>query len=158
MSGAKNFNQLNDNMQDILIKILANENITKLLYYNNATPLQCATLVDPTILLKTKIYTQTYVPPTDSQTSILCVWFDDFKQGDNNIAYKCNRVRFSIICHRELWQLDNGIRPFFIMHELDQIFNLKRNVGMGKNYFIRCDYRSINELYNSYIIDYEMWD
>lgn len=158
MGSPKNFGKLSEYMQDILLQIIGNENIAKLLYYNNSTPLQSPVVENPTQLLKTKIYTQTYVPPTDTQACFLSVWFDDFKQGDKNIRFKCNTINFSVVCHRDLWSTEDGERVFLIMHEIDKMFNLEKNIGMGKNYFIRMDYSPVTQQYNSYIAKYEMWE
>lgn len=158
MGNASNFAELNNNMQDILLKLISNENIAKLLYYSNSTPLESPTVSNPIALLDTKIYTQTYIPETDTQICMINVWFDDFRKGEKNTQFKCNKIRFSIVCHRDLWQTESGMRPIMIAHEIDKLFNFKKNIGIGKNYFIKMDYRAVNNLYNSYLIDYEMWD
>jgi hypothetical protein len=148
---------MNEYMQDILLQIINNKTISKLLYYN-ATPLQCPDLIDPTVLLNTKVYTQTYIPPTDTQACFLSVWFDDFRQGDDNIRFVCNTIRFGVVCHRDLWQIDEGMRVMIIMSEIDKLFNLQKNIGMGKNYFIDMKYNRVNELYNAYTSNYKMWE
>jgi len=151
-----NFNDLGKQLQDIVLLILNNEDIAKLIYYPE-NPLSQPPVPDPFSLKNTKIYTFPYTPPVSEESVFLCVILDDFRKADN-IYFKWNSIKFTAIIHRNLWEINGNLRAFAIMSEIDEMINMERVQGMGKNWFKRCNYYSYNDLYNGYIIEYSGYD
>ena len=159
MSAPQNFGDLGNQLQNIVVQVLSNENIAKLLTYTESDndPLSKPVVADPFGLKNTRLFTQSYRPPTDTAGVFLCILMDDFKKA-NNIYFKWNTIKFMVIVHRDLWEISGNLRAFAIMHELDSLVNMERLQGMGKNWFKRCNYYTYNDLYNGYIIEYSGYD
>ena len=146
------FEQLDNQVQNIILKLLENENICKLIYYNTEDALTQPPVENPTDLIKTHIYTQTYIPPTDEETTYLVVFFDMFDSMDGgNVYLRKGRLYFNVVTHRNLWNIDGGQRVIRLMNEIDKIIN-KNNVSLSltKDFFKKANYRPINETFNSY--------
>lgn len=152
------FNELNNNINKVLMKLISSENLCKLLYYDVSNPLSQADISDKTVLLYTKIYPYPFTP--DSQTaesSILSVIFNDFSLSPNP-SFKNNSLELIIICHHNLWRIDEMLRPFAILNELDEIFNNERVIGIGKGEFRGCRLIWADKNWSGYKLMYENWE
>lgn len=149
------FEHLEEQLQNVILAFLANENICKLLYYNNKEALSEPTVVDPYNLLYTKIYTQTFIPPVDTESTYITVFFDSFDAVDGNPYLKKGRLFVNICTHRDLWNVDGGQRVVKIMNEIDKILNKNRvTSNITRDFFRKSQYRPISELFNSYDVWY----
>ena len=161
-----NFSELSKQLQQILIKIIENENIAKLLEYKVSDrndpaydPLSQPIVDNPYKFLNTQVWSQTYKPPTDTQTVYICVFFTKFRKSQKNPYFKSGRIYVNIACHRDLWTINNGIRVYEIMHEIDSILNRGDVTGsVSKDWFEGSDYMPISDLYNSMSLEYQFYD
>lgn len=153
------FSELGSQLQKIIISFVEDEDISKLLYYKHATPLSSPSVPDPYSLINTQIFPQTYKPPTDEQTVYISVFFGKFNKASNNPYFKRGRLYVNVAIHRDLWVIDNGLRPYEIMHRIDYILNRNDVTGsLSKDWFESATYLPVNDLYNSYTLEYQMWD
>jgi len=132
-----NFKELNINLDVILQKLLANNNLCNLINYNTVDALSQDNLEDSSELLYTKIFPY----PCDTKvlneaSSILIVGFDNFKAVGT--SFVGNILYFRILCHQSLYKLNEGLRPYHIAHEIASLFNNQRVVGIGKILFSSC--------------------
>jgi len=65
------------------------------------------------------------VPAEDERGSFVVVIIDDFTLSQNK-QFKPRRITFDILVHHDDWLLDNSLRPFLIMQQIDNIFNNKK--------------------------------
>ena len=118
---------------------LKNENLKKLLHYNNKTPLNMPKLSEEESLnlfgRNIKI-----VPKLTIDGSVLnyiIVSFDNFTENATNPEFRDNIVEFDIICHIDQWQLtDFQLRPYRIAAEIDSMFNKRHLTGIGTLQFL----------------------
>jgi hypothetical protein len=155
---------LNKNINDILTKIYANQNLCKLLYYDHDNPLSQTDIADTTVLytdtLNQRIIPKPFTPDiTDERKSTLNIVLNNFK-GENKQFYTTVSVDFVIMSHINLWDISDGsglvsIRPWLIMEEINKTFNRERTVGMGKNLFEHGRIVRPNEYFAGYIYSFE---
>lgn len=135
------FKELNDNLFKVLSAITDNNDLCKLIHYNTDDPLNQPNIDGNSLLFK-KIFPYNFnVEILSEASSILNVSFTSFESGRNNIAYKNGIITFTVLCHHELHKMNEGLRPFFIAHEIDKLFNDQRVIGIGTMQFDR--YREI---------------
>lgn len=147
---------LNTDMFIILNKLLANKNLCKLLAYTDSDPLSLNDVEQSKSLLFNNIYPFSFVPDVQSDpTTIINVIFDNFTLVNSNNSYTTNLVVFNILCHQDLWLINNNqLRPFSIMSELDKIFNDVLCIGLQKLYLESANVIVANEKYSGYILSY----
>lgn len=159
MSSYGNFSDSSKQIQSLLVKMLENDRLTKLIYYTSSTPLSSPSLVNPYDLLNTRMYTQTYLPPTDEQVVYVCAFYRNFRKDVGNPYSKHGQLEIAIIVHRDLWQCDGFIRPYEIAHEIDNIVNRNSATeSLSNDWFVGMDYVPVNDLYNSIILRYSNWN
>ncbi len=149
------FDDLDAQLQSVILEFLNNQNICKLIHYNTKDALVQPDVEDPTSLIETNIYTQTFIPPNDTETTYITVFFDSFDAVDGNPYLKHGRLYINVATHRSLWKIDGGQRVIQIMNEIDKILNKKRVTNsITKDFFKKASYRNISEFFNSYDILY----
>ena len=149
------FDDLDNNLQNIMITLLENENICKLLYYNTADALDKPNVENPLDLISTKFYNQTFIPPTETESTYITIFFDRFDGVDGNPYLKRGRLFINVSTHRNLWNINSGLRVVKIIAEIDKILNKQRvSNSLTKDFFGKMNYRPISELFNSYDIWY----
>jgi len=155
------FEDLDLNIQTIFDKIYNNQNLCKLLFYDDDNPSVMPDIVSPSILYtnieKQKLFPYGFTPDlTDEYKSTLSVVFSDFRTGRDNILFKPGKVSFIICVHTYLWQLNLGdskihLRPNAILHELDKTFNWQRTLGLGKNIMDYAKPIQFNKNFHGYV-------
>jgi len=154
------FSELGNQLQAVMVSFVENENIAKLLTYKDKDidPLTQPTVADPYALINTQIFPQTYKPPTDEQTVYISVFFGKFYKS-NNPYFKRGRLYVNISCHRDIWASGGRLRVYDLMHEIDSILNRGDTTGsVSQDWFESATYLPINDLYNSYTLEYQMFD
>ncbi len=118
----------------------------KLLYYSNTNdPLSQSSVPDPVNNVYNQLlFPRPYNPSVlTTEVSLLNLYFDRFTP--ENLQFKDFYLIFDVICHENLWQLGGdkkGLRPFYMMHELDSMFNLQHKIiGIGKMLFADAGFR-----------------
>ncbi len=119
------------------------KNICKLLYYTEKNPLeqpQGKRLSDnePTFdtlseahqyIMNKRVLLVPRVPAEDEMGAFIVVIIDDFTLSPNK-QFKPNRITFDVLVHHDNWLLQNSLRPFVIMQQIDNIFNnAKLSIG-----------------------------
>jgi hypothetical protein len=152
------FQELNNNLMAVLIKLIESQDLCKLLYYTQTNPLDQPDISDTSTLLFDKIFPIPKIPDNQqTEGNLLTVIFDDIRL-DNNIGFKDSIVSFNIICHINQWRIDGSIRPYAIMNKIDEILNNQRVVGLGKMIFSRSRFGTINDMFMGYRLDYKVID
>ena len=128
------FSELNISINEIISRVLNNQDLCKYLYYNEPDPLSKTDISDTSTLLLNNIFPLPKEPDAETdKISLLNVYFYSGKIGDLNKGFKCEYLVFDIICHLDIWMVKNGIRPYYISNKIDEIFNNKHIPLLGIN-------------------------
>jgi len=135
-------------LKRVVNRILKNDTLVKLLYYNssnvdtesNLTNQQKVAMINDYIKLVPKI------TKDDLLKSYLVINMDQFTPINDDYNFKSFILSFDIICSPDVWIMDDYmLRPFKIMHELDSIFNNSKLDSLGPITFLSSSQLIINE-------------
>lgn len=151
------FANLNNNINDILLSVIANQDLCKLIHLPN--PNNQPDIEDVAELLFTKIFPLPRVPDVNATaTNYLNIYFDDFQLSNSNAGIKSGSICFEALCHIDLWRLHGSgmLRPLSILHQIDQMINNQRIVGIKKAQFKKCTPLFANNKYMGYRLRYDI--
>ena len=129
------FLSVEKDMSIIIEKMLSNDRLKKLLYYETSDALektnldrdQSLSLINSHIKIVPKINVD-----APSKAYVL-ITFDDFLTNYTNPEFRDNTIGFHILCHYDAWLLkDFQLRPYKIAAEIDSMYNNKHLTGIGK--------------------------
>ena len=146
-------------LRNIALKLIANENLCKLLKYNDSFALFEEITEDERYELNiqtgdttnTRIFYQPFNNDTiTEQRSELRIYFINFKP-DNLYLTKVN-IGFDIVVHNDLWRLEQGKqRPTTIFKEILKSLNGQEVDGVGELVFdSTCVLRIFNKVFTGY--------
>jgi hypothetical protein len=143
------------NLKKVVNRILKNDTLVKLLYYNtsnvegqqNLTNQQKVALINDYIKLVPKL------PKDMEQKNYLVVQMGQFAALGDDMNFRAFTLGFDIICHSDNWIMDDYmLRPFKILHELDSMFNNAKLDSLGPTTFLTAEQIVINEDFMGYSI------
>lgn len=144
-------------LERIVSKMLENNRLKKLLFYQGVDALEQSVLTQEQTLglINTNIR---LVPKLtidlDCKTYVI-VGFDHFVTNDSNPQFRNNVVTFDIICHFDNWNLGNfQLRPYKIMGEIDGMFNNKKLTGIGTLQFLSGEQLLLNDELGGFSLTY----
>ena len=127
----------------------ASQNICKLLYYTESNPLSQPQeprlnpehpaplfdniqdvrnhIINKRLLLVPRLF----VP--EELGAFIIVLINNFSLSENKV-FKVNQLIFDVIVHHDSWLLDDNLRPFLLMQQIDRIFN-NRKLSIGQAEF-----------------------
>ena len=133
--GARNCQELGINLQKICSRLLANDELVKLLYYVDQDPLGQAAL---TIEQKQKIYNDLIcvVPKIGTRKdskSVIAVYVPKATGLAGNSEYKTVTIAIDVFVPMTQWIIkDSNLRPFAIMGAIQEALSGKTINGLGK--------------------------
>ena len=133
--GARNCQELGINLQKICSRLLANDNLVKLLYYADLDPLDKTAL---TAEQKQKIFNDLIcvIPKVGTRTdskSVIAVYIPRAAGLSGNSEYKTVTIAVDVFVPMTQWIIkDSNLRPFAIMGEIQNSLNGKTINGLGK--------------------------
>lgn len=155
------FEELNKNIEKVLYAIIDNQNLIKLINYNQYNPLSQPNISDGSDLLYKKVFPYRHIPTvsgtTDTANSLLTMSIRNIKSIKGNPYFKMSQITFYVLVHSELISTDDGMRHYRIMNELDKTFNEQNIAGIGKLEFAGAD-EIIMENYICYWMSYNICD
>ena len=132
----RNCQELGLNLQQIISRLLANDELVKLLYYTDIDPLGQESL---TLEFKNKevfnklIRVVPKVGTKDNAQSIIAVYISNGTGLAENKEYRRITVSVDIYTPLTQWLIkDSNLRPFAIMGEIQRSLNGKTVNGLGK--------------------------
>ena len=144
------FLSMEKDMEIITSKMMKNERLKKLLYYNTKDCLNRPDLTDEqnvelfgkNIKLVPKLYVD------GSVQNYIIVSFDNFTKNATNPEFRDNIIEFDIICHFDQWQLkDFQLRPYRIAAEIDSVFDGQHLTGIGELEFLGANQMILTDEY-----------
>lgn len=148
------FDNLNSSIMTAIQLLLSDQTLCKLLYYAEPNPLSQPDIPDTNILLMRNIFPLPKEPDSDKdQNSILCVYFYE-SQPYNNSGFRKVWICFDIICHLNVWMIDDAIRTYSISNRIDALFNnrIVPELSINAIYFESW----VNRKYSHYFYGYHL--
>lgn len=133
----------------IVDKIIKNERLKKLLYYDTQNALDQPKLTQKQTLevLSKNIKIVPKLILDKTLLTYIVISFDNFAPTTNP-AFRDNTISLDIVCHFDVWNLgDYKLRPFKIAGELDSMLNNSRLSGIGTLQFMTGNFTILNEDY-----------
>ena len=134
--GARHCGELGINLQKIIDRLMANDELVKLLYYEDKDPLNGQTLT--TEAKRKEVYEKLIkvVPKLtndNNSKSKIVVYFDKGIKGFNNSEFINIGITVDIFVPLHQWFIkDSNLRPFAIMGEIQKSLDEKTINGLGK--------------------------
>lgn len=132
----RNLGELGVNLQNIVSRLLANQNLMKLLYYTDKDPLSNEDFTKEEIqkfIYEKVIKIIPRVGPKETATSILTMRVIRGTANSENGEFQDLTIHFEVFVPMTQWFIkDSNLRPFCIMGELAKSINNKTINGIGK--------------------------
>jgi hypothetical protein len=156
MSQKEGFNKYID---DILVQVKKNDNLIKLLNYNEANALVQPNLTDiqKNSLIYNKIFPFRFIPTiADTACSYLNIGFGNFREISN--TFQAGKIGFYMVSHKDLWKMNGGLRPIFMLEEIKEVAKSLEGLGLGRLKLAESNEYWVNENVGGYYALYEIVD
>ena len=134
--GVRNCVDIGDNLMKIMKRLLANQNLLKLLYYKDKDPLAGEDITDEQIqdeIFEKLVKIIPRVGPKDTAHSVVTIRVTRARQDLNNNEFKDVRINIEVFVPLTQWIIkDVQLRPFAILGEIQKSLNGKTINGLGK--------------------------
>lgn len=128
----RNFNEMGENLLEIVKRLLANQNLCKLLEYADKNPLKHPDFENTKDLLHKRIRIIPKVDPQEDTRSTIVLLLNEGSVLDVNSEFKTLNLLVYIYVPFEEWRInDTQLRPFSIMSEIQKSLNDKQIKGLG---------------------------
>jgi len=134
--GVRNCAELGVNLQKIVNRLISNQNLLKLLYYNDKNPLSQPDLTEEQIkkeVLEKLIKIVPRIGPKETANSIVSIRVTHGRRNIENNEFRNILISIEIFVPLTQWFIkDSNLRPFAIMGEIQKSLDNKTINGMGK--------------------------
>ena len=134
--GVRNCEELGVNLQKIINRLIANDELVKLLYYTNENPLASETLNQSekqSKIFEKLIKTVPRVGAKDTANSVVVVYVQRAAKIPGNKEFKNVRILVDVIVPLTQWYiLSDNLRPFAILGQIQKSLDDKTINGLGK--------------------------
>ena len=134
--GVRNCKELGENLQKIVKRLIANDDLTKLLYYENENPLKQPTLnaeAKEKEIFEKLIKTVPRVGTKDTAKSVVVVYVQRAAKIPGNKEFRNVRILVDVIVPLTQWYIkDTNLRPFAILGQIQSSLDDKTINGLGK--------------------------
>jgi hypothetical protein len=152
------FERLGQFKEEILYRLVSNQNICKLLKYNFADALSKPDISNPTSLIYDVIFPYRYVPDvTNIIQTYITTEFTEFELTRNNPKNIKFNLVFYIFTHKDLFVTENGLRVDLLLNEVD-IEIQEKELGFGRVYLNLCRSFWLDNDYGGYALTYSMFE
>ena len=132
----RNLVDIGRNGQKIVKRLMANQNLVKLLYYTDKDPLSHENLTEEQLqneVFEKFIKIVPRVGPKETAHSIISIRFVRGRQNMENNEFKDVTISIEVFVPLTQWIIkDINLRPFAIMSEIQKSLNGKTIDGLGK--------------------------
>lgn len=132
----RNCAEIGINLQKIVKRLASNQNLLKLLYYNDKDPLSHDDLTEEQIkkeVLEKLIKVVPRIGPKETANSIISVRVTNGRKNMENSEFRNILISVEIFVPLTQWMIkDSNLRPFAIMGEVQKSLDNKTINGMGK--------------------------
>ena len=134
--GVRNCNELGVNLQKIIKRLIANDELVNLLYYEDENPLEQPPLsaeVKQREIFEKLIKTVPRVGTKDTAKSVIVVYVQRAGKIPGNKEFKNVKILVDVIVPLTQWYIkDANLRPFAILGRVQESLDDKTINGLGK--------------------------
>ena len=134
--GVRNCGELGTNLQKIISRLVANDDLVRLLYHEGDNPLEGAPLTKEQKqkeVFEKLIKTVPRVGTKDTAKSIVVVYIQRAAKIPGNKEFKNVRILVDVIVPLTQWYIkDTNLRPFAILGRIQESLDDKTINGLGK--------------------------
>lgn len=134
--GVRNCAELGENIQKIVKRLLANDDLVKLLYYEQDDPLSQSALSTEQKnqeVFEKLIKTVPRVGTKDTAKSVIVVYVQRANKLSGNKEFRNVRILVDVIVPLTQWYIrDTNFRPFAILGQIQSSLDEKTINGLGK--------------------------
>lgn len=128
----RNLGELGPSLKKIVNRLAMNEELGKLLYYNDIDPLS-KDIVNKLDLLKDYILLTPVVANNEDTSSKIVVRIDNGEHNEDNDEYSDFNFTIEVFVPNIQWIIkDDNLRPFSIIGQIQKSLNRKTINGLGK--------------------------
>ena len=132
----RNCEELGQNLQKIMSRLLANQRLLKLLYYTDKDPYSQPDLTQEQIqkeIFEKLVKITPRVGPKETAHSIVVIKVNKGQTDNNNTEFRNININVESFVPLTQWIIkDDNLRPFAIMGEIQKSLNGKTKSGLGK--------------------------
>lgn len=132
----RNCGELGENLQKIVKRLIANDQLVNLLYYEDNNPLEQSLLsaeVKQKEIFEKLIKTVPHVGTKDTAKSVIVVYVQKANKIPGNKEFRNVRILVDVIVPLTQWYIKNtNLRPFAILGEIQSSLDDKTINGLGK--------------------------
>ena len=134
--GVRNCEELGQNLQKIIMRLVSNEDLVKLLYYTDDNPLEHPALTTEQKqkeIFEKLIKTVPHVGTKDTEKSIVVVYVQRAIRVAGNKEFKNVRILVDVIVPLTQWYImGSNLKPFAILGKIQESLDDKTVNGLGK--------------------------
>ena len=134
--GVRNCAEIGENLQKVVKRLMANDNLVNLLYYTDKDPLNQPPLTEDQ--KKEEVYEKLIkviprVGPKETAHSIIAIRVISGSKLNSNTEFKNVKIGIEVFVPLTQWIIkDTNLRPFAILGEIEKSLDGKKINGLGK--------------------------
>ena len=134
--GVRNCAEIGENLQKIMTRLMANDNLVNLLYYTDKNPLNQSYLTQEE--KREKIYEKLIkiiprIGPKETANSIISIRVAGGQKDSSNSEFRNIKISIEVFVPLTQWIIkDTNLRPFAILGEIQKSLEGKTINGLGK--------------------------
>ena len=134
--GVRNCAEIGENLQKIMKRLMANDNLVNLLYYTDKDPLNRPPLTEDQ--KREEVYEKLIkviprVGPKETAHSIIAIRVISGSKLNSNTEFKNVKIGIEVFVPLTQWIIrDTNLRPFAILGEIEKSLDGKKINGLGK--------------------------
>ena len=134
--GVRNCRELGENLQKIVSRLMANDDLVKLLYYTDKDPLNHPALTaeqKQELVFEKLIKIVPRIGPKEDAKSIIVIKVARASKDLSNTEFRNVKIQVEVFVPLTQWFIKNeNLRPFLILGEIEESLNGKTVNGLGK--------------------------
>lgn len=155
----RNCAEIGKNLQSIASRLLANQNLCKLLYYSDLDPLNKPDIDNTKNLLGKYIKIIPHYNPVEDDKSVVNILVYQGKRNVKNDEFRNISIRCYVFVPITNWIIkSDNLRPFLILGELQESLSGKEINGLGTIQTGDFQLDLVTEQMTSYYIDFFITD
>ena len=134
--GVRNCAEIGENLQKVMKRLMANDNLVNLLYYTDKDPLNQPPLTEDQ--KREEVYEKLIkviprVGPKETAHSIIAIRVISGSKLNSNTEFKNVKIGIEVFVPLTQWIIkDTNLRPFAILGEIEKSLDGKKINGLGK--------------------------
>lgn len=134
--GVRNCREIGENLQKIVKRLMANDNLVKLLYYTDKDPLYQPSLTQEQKqkeIFEKLIKVVPRIGPKETAHSIVAIRVTNGSKLGSNTEFRNVKISIEVFVPLTQWIIkDTNLRPFAILGEIEESLEGKTVNGLGK--------------------------